>query len=170
MPEFVHSFVEWVAGTGLSHLMIANKWWWAFMMDLHFIGLTLLIGSIGVLDLRILGFMKQLPIGPLHRLVPWAMAGFSINLITGGLAFIGMPVFYAYDIAFWLKMLAILLAGLNVLLFYWTGAFDRVRSVAAGESAPILAKVLAASSLFLWFAVLILGRYIQALEDSIAVR
>jgi len=170
MPVFVHSIVEWIASTEFSQLMIASKWWWACLMDLHFIGLTLLIGTIGLLDLRMLGFLKQLPVEPLHQLVPWAITGFCINLVTGGLAFIGMPVFYTYDVAFWLKMLAILLAGLNVMLFYWTGTFRRIEHLGPGEDAPPFAKFIAASSLFLWFAVIILGRYIQPLEDTIAVR
>ena len=168
MLGFVHPFVTWLAGTQFSKLMIGSKWWWAFLMDMHFIGLALLIGTIGVFDLRLLGFAKQLPIAPLHRLMPWAIVGFSINFVTGGLAFIGMPIFYTYDIAFWLKMCAILLAGLNVAVFYFTGTLSRVEQVGAGEDAPLLAKFIAATSLLLWFAVIILGRYIQLFEDSIS--
>ena len=168
MPAFVHPFVTWLAGTHFSKLMIGNKWWWAFLMDMHFIGLALLIGTVGMFDLRLLGFAKQLPIAPLHRLLPWAIVGFSINFVTGGLAFIGMPFFYTYDIAFWLKMCAILLAGLNVAAFYFTGMLRRVEQVGAGEDAPLLAKFIAASSLFLWFAVIIWGRYIQLFKDSIS--
>src|SRR5437763_3841801 len=96
-----------------TDLMVINKWWWAFMMDLHFIGLALRIGTKGLLNLRMLGFVKQLPIAPLHRLVPFAMAGFGINVLTGILAFIGMPAYYTYDVAFWLKMGVIFLLGLN---------------------------------------------------------
>ena len=96
-----------------AELMTASKWWWAFMMDMHFVGLALLIGTVGILDLRMLGFAKQIPIDPLHRLVPWAMAGFGINLVTGILAFTGMSSYYTYDWAFWLKMLAIMLLGLE---------------------------------------------------------
>jgi hypothetical protein len=79
-----------------------------------------------------------------------------------------MPFFYTYDIAFWLKMFAIVLAGLNVAAFYFTGTLTRVEQVRAGEDAPPLAKFIAASSLFLWFAVMILGRYIQLFQDSIS--
>lgn len=164
----MHPLTTWLADTHFSKLMIGNKWWWAFRMDMHVIGLALLIGMIGVFDLRLLGFAKQLPIAPLHRLMPWAIVGFSINFVTGGLAFIGMPFFYTYDIAFWLKMCAILLAGLNVAVFYFTGTLSRVEHVGAGEDAPPLAKLIAASSLLLWFAVIILGRYIQLFEDSIS--
>ena len=150
-----------------TQAMTYNKWWWAFMMDLHFLGLVLLIGSVGALDLRIMGFAKRLPLEPLHRLVPFALAGFGINLVTGLLAFIGMPEFYTLDYAFWVKLLAILLLGVNAAAFYLTGVFSGVRDMGPGEDAPLSAKLVAASSLILWFAVIILGRYIQYYQDSI---
>jgi len=153
----------------VAELMTASKWWWAFMMDLHFVGLVVLIGTVGILDLRMLGFAKQIPIDPLHRLVPWAMAGFGLNLVTGVMAFTGMDQYYTYDVAFWLKMLAIMLLGVNVAAFYLTGAFDSVEGLGPGDDAPPLAKFIAATSLFLWFTVITLGRYIQSFADTISV-
>ncbi len=152
-----------------AELMTASKWWWAFMMDLHFVGLALLIGTVGILDLRMLGFAKQIPIAPLHRLVPWAMVGFGLNLVTGVLAFTGMDQYYTYDWAFWIKMLAIMLLGLNVAAFYLSGAFQAVQGLGPGDNAPPLAKFIAGTSLFLWFAVITLGRYIQSYADTISV-
>jgi hypothetical protein len=152
-----------------ADLMLINKYWWAFMMDVHFIGLALLIGVVAVLDLRILGFGKQLPARPLLRLVPWGLAGFGLNVLTGVLAFIGMPDTYTYDIAFWLKIFAILLLGLNAAAFYMTDVFRGVDGLKAGEDAKPLAKFLAASSFVLWFAVIVLGRYIQAFTATIEV-
>ena len=153
-----------------TDLMLLSKWWWAFMMDLHFVGLALLIGTVGILDLRMLGFFRQLPIAPLHRLMPWAMAGFGMNTLTGILAFIGMPNYYAFDAAFWLKMLALLLLGLNAAAFYLSNAFHSVEHLGPDEEAPALAKFFAASSLVLWFAVIALGRYIQSFTDTIPVQ
>jgi uncharacterized membrane protein len=150
-----------------TRLMIVNKWWWAFMMDLHFIGLVLLIGTIGMLNLRVLGFAKQVPIGTLNRLVPWGIAGIAINVVTGMLAFIGMPTFYSHDIAFVFKVIAILLAATAMGLFYLTGAFRDCESLDPGKDAPLRAKLIAGASLVLWFAVIVLGRYIQPLQDSI---
>lgn len=167
VSQIVHVFEP--SPTKFTDLMLASKWWWAFMMDMHFLGLALLVGAIGVLDLRLLGFAKQLPLGPLHRLVPWAMVGLGINVVTGVLAYMGMPGFYTYDVAFWLKMLAILLLGLNAAAFYLTDAFQAIERLGPGEDAPPLAKFIAATSLFLWFAVIILGRYIQSFNDTISV-
>ena len=137
------------------------------MMDLHFIGLVLLIGTIGMLNLRVLGFAKQIPIGTLNKLVPWGLAGIGINAVTGMLAFIGMPTFYSHDIAFVLKIIVILLAATAMGLFYLTDAFRTCEALGSGQDAPLRAKLIAGTSLVLWFAVIVLGRYIQPLQDSI---
>ena len=152
---------------GFTDLMVVNKWWWATMMVLHFVGLSLIIGVVGAINLRIMGFAKELPLAPLHRLLPLAMAGLGINVVTGMLAFIGMPAYYAADIAFWFKLAALMLLGLNAAVFYLTGIFDRVERLAPGEDAALSAKIVAASSLVLWFTVIISGRYIQHFEDSL---
>jgi len=165
VSRIVHNFEP--SPGKFADLMTANKWWWAFLMDLHFIGLALLIGTIGLLDLRLLGFAKQLPIGPLHRLIPWALAGFAINVLTGVLAYLGMTDFYTYNWAFWLKMLAIMLLGLNAAAFYLTDTFAAVEHLGPGQDAPPVAKFIAATSLFLWLAVIALGRYIQWFSDNV---
>lgn len=147
--------------------MVFSKWETAFLMDLHFIGLALIVGIIGALDLRILGFAKQLPIAPLHEFVPWALAGLGINVTTGMLVLIGMPVYYTYDAAVWLKIGALMLLGLNAAAFYLTGVFTGVEHVKAGEDAALSAKLVAATSLCLWFAVIMMGRYIQSFPDTV---
>lgn len=168
LSAFVHIFEP--SPDKFTELMLISKWWWAFIMDLHFIGLALLIGTVGVLNLRLLGFLKRLPVAPLHGLMPWAMAGFGINVLTGLLAYIGMPGYYTFNIAFWLKILAILLVGLNLAVFYLTDVFPTVEHLGAGEDAPMSAKFLAGTTLFLWFAVITLGRYIQSYNGTIPIR
>jgi hypothetical protein len=152
---------------GFTNLMVANKWWWAAMMVMHFVGLSLIIGVVGVINLRIMGFARELPVAPLHRLLPLAMVGLAINIVTGMLAFIGMPAYYTADIAFWFKLAALMLLGLNAAVFYLTGIFHRVERLAPGEDATLSAKIVAASALALWFTVIIAGRYIQHFEDSL---
>jgi uncharacterized membrane-anchored protein len=114
-----------------------------------------------------MGFLKQLPLLPLHRFVPWAMAGLGINVITGLLAFIGTPDRYVTSSAFWLKMLSLLLLGVNAVAFYLTGISERVRHLESGEDAPMPAKLIAGSALLLWLAVIVFGRYIAPLSDTL---
>lgn len=147
--------------------MSLSKWETAFLMNLHFIGLALIIGTVGALNLRILGFAKQLPIAPLHKFMPWALAGLGINVITGMMVLIGMPTYYTFDAAIWLKLSALMLLGLNAAAFYLTGVFQGVEQVKAGGDASKPAKAIAATSLFLWFAVIVLGRYIQKMDGTI---
>ena len=89
------------------------------------------------------------------------------SALLGLLAFIGMPEFCTLDYAFWVKMLAILLLGVNTAAFYLTGVFSGIKDLGPGQDAPVSAKLVAASSLFLWFGVILLGRYIQYYQDSI---
>ena len=150
-----------------SEAMTFSKWWWTFMMASHFLGLIMIVGTVGLLDIRIMGFLKQLPIAPLHRLIPWGLAGLGINIVTGLLAFAARPENYVFSAAIWLKMLSLLLLGVNAVAFYMTDIFGQVEKLEAGEDAPFAAKLVAASGLFLWFAVITLGRYIQPLTDTL---
>jgi hypothetical protein len=144
-----------------QHFVIDSSMWvWPVLEDLHFLGLILLIGTTGAFNLRILGFLKQLPVAPLHRFIPWGIGGFVVNIITGLFFFMGMPNFYTPNIVFQLKMITIMVTGSSLVLFYCTSAFRGVENLGPGEDAPLLAKVIAASSIFLWIFVIVLGRYI----------
>ena len=122
-------------------------------------GLTLLFGTVGLFDLRILGFVRELRPALLHRLVPWGIAGFVLSATTGLLFFTGIPGMYLLNPAFWAKVALLIAGGLNVLLFYSTVG-KQVAELSEDQDAPLLAKVFAASSLSLWIAVLIAGRLI----------
>jgi hypothetical protein len=149
---------------------VSHIWWaWPLCESLHFIGMAMLVGVAGVIDLRLLGVAKGLPLGPLQRLMPWAALGFAINLITGFVFIAGNPRQYIgppLSLSFAAKMLFILLAGLNVLLFYITGLKRLVDRVEAGHDAPLGAKVSAAVSLFLWIGVMYWGRMLQFFGKS----
>jgi len=79
-----------------------------------------------------------------------------------------MPGFYTYDVVFWMKMAAIMLLGLNAAAFYFTNTFNVVEHMGPGEDAPPFAKMIAASSMILWFVVITLGRYIQSYTNTIS--
>jgi uncharacterized membrane protein len=141
-----------------------SRWIWPIIEDLHFIGLILILATIGLLNLRLLGFFKKLPVAPLHRLLPWGIAGVFINIVTGMLFFIGMPAFYSNNGDFQLKMVAVVAAGTNLTLFYCSSAFQPLLKVGPGDDAPATAKLVAAASLFLWVAIIVMGRYMPFFE------
>jgi hypothetical protein len=129
------------------------------MESAHFIGLTLLFGSIAVWDLRLLGMAKRVPIAAFHRLVPFAVLGFAINLASGLMFLMTEPNQYIYNPAFHFKMLFIGLAGLNVLVFYLT-VFRRASALDAGAAALHVGRLSGGLSLALWTGVIICGRLI----------
>ena len=132
--------------------------------SLHFIGMSLLIGIVGIVDLRLLGMAKRLPLAPLQKLMPWAVLGFLLSLISGSVfiaanaaQYLGPPI----SLSFLAKMFFVLLACLNAVLFYASGLKRVVDGVGAGEDAPVGAKASAVVSLVLWVGVMYWGRVLQ---------
>jgi len=150
-----------------SDLMTKSDWFWGFLMGLHFMGLALIVGTVGVLDLRIMGLLNQFSVAPLQRFIPWALLGLGVNIVTGLLAFIGQSESYIYSEVFWLKMLTLVLLGFNGAIFYLSGISSTIEDVGPGQDAPLTAKVIAGTSLLLCFALIFFGRYIQPLGDTI---
>ena len=165
MAEFLTWALRWPV---VEHFLQHNGWGWPLCETMHFVGLILLVGVVGMFDLRLLGFAKALPVAPLRRLLPWGVLGFLITVITGLMFVTGIyanveitPYVVAMNDGFLqLKLLFMALAGLNLLAFYLTGASEAVDNLGPGKDAPMVAKVNAALSLFLWFGVVYWGRLI----------
>ena len=157
---------DWLTATQLSAFVNNHAWVWPACETLHFIGLALLIGSVGMLDFRLLGVEKRLPFAPLNRFVQWAVIGFAINLATGVMFFVGNPQQYVHNVAFGWKLAFMVLAGVNVLVFYATGLFRTVSTLGPGDDAPFGAKVIAATSLILWICVMYMGRMLPYIGNS----
>jgi len=144
-----------------------SRWVWPVLETLHFLGLILIVAAIGGLNLRLLGFVKDLPVAPLHRLLPWGIAGFVINIITGILFFIGKPFFYAWNPLFHLKMATVVVAGATLVVFNCSSGFRSLAKLGPGEDPSATAKFIAASSLILWLVVIVLGRYLPLTQESL---
>ncbi|MCG8450378.1 MAG: hypothetical protein MI725_12485 [Pirellulales bacterium] len=129
------------------------------MEIIHFVGLSLLLGGFIVIDLRLMGFFRQVNLAATHKLLPLVFFGFTLNLITGTLFFFGDPMRYAINIGFQAKMILVAIAGLNALWYYW-----KIRPILdtldADADPPPLAKTIAFLSLGCWTSVLLLGRLI----------
>ena len=161
----LESLSVWLEGFGFAAFFNANDWAWPLFEIFHFIGMSLLIGTIGLIDLRILGFAKGLPIAKLERLVPLGIAAFVVNAATGTMFIIGnpdgAPIFYLDNLAMQIKLVLILLAGINVVIFYAAGIARATDQVGPSGNAPAAAKVIAGVSLFFWINVIFFGRLIM---------
>jgi len=144
--------------------MVNQKWCWAAGETVHFIGLCLLFGVVLLVDLRMLGFLKGLSFSTLHRLLPWGVLGFGVNVVTGIFFFIGAPpTFYVTNPTFFWKLALILVAGANALYFT---VFEQPWSVGAGDRPPMVARVAAASGILLWTGVIFCGQMLPFLGRS----
>jgi hypothetical protein len=140
-----------------------TKWVWPTCETLHFIGLSLLLGVVLVVDLRVLGLMKGVSFASLHRLLPWAAFGFGVNVITGLLFFVGIPKQYTGNVSFYWKIALVMLAGLNALYFT---VLDEPWALGPGDDAPLTAKFAAASAMVLWIGVLYCGSMLPFLGNA----
>jgi hypothetical protein len=132
---------------------------------LHFIGMALLLGTVGWLDIRILGIGKGVPIASLEKLIPVGIVGFMLN-VSSGFVFVagnldGGPMAYLSNLSFQIKMLLILIAGANLALYYLTGIRRGAEALPANGKAAPAAKIVAAVSLVAWFGVIFFGRMIM---------
>jgi uncharacterized membrane protein len=148
----------------IASAMVNYKWCWAASETVHFIGLSLLFGVVLLVDLRMLGFLKGISFSALHRLLPWGVLGFGLNTATGMLFFVGAPAnFYVTNGTFFWKLAFILVAGANALYFT---VFEGTWAMEAGDSAPVAAKVAAASGIFLWVGIIFCGQMLPFLGHS----
>lgn len=163
MNTWLNRLIETLNATRLSGFVMDSAYVFPFLEMVHFVGLCLLLGALIVVDLRVAGLVRAVPIRRVGIFVRFAVLGFALNLLSGLLFVVGDPDRYLVNIAFRAKMVLILLAGLNTV---WFGLRIKPRMEAALEPAQFRdARVVAWLSLALWTGVIVLGRFIPYVED-----
>ena len=151
-------FFEWLDDTPLSHWVAETLWAYPTLETMHTIGMALLIGSLGLIDLRVLGFKPELPLLETQRLLPLAWLGFTLNAISGTLLFVSDAVMFSSSYTFRLKIALIVLGGVNAALL------GRSVFQTPPGGAPVQpstgAKWVAGTSLVFWFGAIICGRLV----------
>lgn len=164
----MQSLINWVIttlnSTALSGYIMGNEWIWPVLEMAHFLGLCLLFGSLLIVDLRVIGVARKIPINLIENFIKFALIGFAINIATGTLFVIGDSDRYLINIAFQLKMIVILAAGINTAYFV-RRVQPQIQQGLDGDQLSAESRYVAVFSLFLWTAVIILGRLIPYVED-----
>jgi uncharacterized membrane protein len=138
-----------------------SLWLFPLIETVHLLGMTALVSTIAVFDLRLLGWvMRPERVSMLaRRLFPWTWAGFAVQVITGGLLFSSEAVHVYNNPAFRLKMLLILLAGVHAVIFHFA-VFRDVPAWDESKVMPMGAKLAGVTSILLWIGVVAAGRFI----------
>jgi hypothetical protein len=160
----METLIEFLNSTALNKYIMSEAWLWPTLEIFHFFGLCLLLGSVIIFDLRALGVAREVPLIRIETFMVSAAVGFAINLITGIVFIIGDPDRYLPNIAFRIKMILILVAGLNVLYYTWRLRPQVLRGL-EGNDLSGGARYVAALSLTLWTCVIVLGRIIPYVEQ-----
>ena len=153
----VTNLLAWFEASSVSVFMHV-PWIWPLFETLHFIGLCALFGSLAVLDLRLIGVFPDVPLHSALKFASIAIAGFILNLLTGVSFFIAEPYNYFFNSAFHIKMVLLVLAGINTAWF----AYERRNVARLPEDADVKWKMkfIAGLSLVFWTGVIVAGRVI----------
>jgi hypothetical protein len=161
----IHTIVTSIKATALSQIVIGSRWIWPLCETLHFVGLALLVGAAGLFDLRLMGFMRGVPVAAVMQMRVWAAAGVLINLVTGALFFIGAPDQYITNRAWWAKLAFLAVALINVAVFE-TRYGKEMLTLPADQPTPVAYRIAGTVSLVSWLAVLYFGRMLPFLGDA----
>src|SRR5262245_22168257 len=128
-----NSLFQWLYDTSLADAIRSHEMLFPWLESVHVLAITLVFGSIAVVDLRLLGLAsRHRPVTRLIReVLPITWCAFGVAVLTGGALFTSNAVAYAKNFPFQMKMVLMALAGLNMLAFH----FITYRSVAQWDEA-----------------------------------
>lgn len=137
-----------------------SDWLFPTIETVHVFALVLVVGTIMTVDLRLLGVAnKERPFSQVaSEMLPWTWTAFAIAALAGMLMFSSKALTYYSNIPFRLKMVCLLLAGINMMMFHWLGT--RHLEAWDGGRPPRAAKLAGGASLLLWTTIVAAGRWI----------
>ncbi len=151
---------EAIAATGLATALRESTWLYPTVETIHIVGFALLVGSIAVVDLRLLGAGRTIGVRPLLRLaLPVTLWSALLVVPTGVLLFVAHAGDLVGNGAFVVKMILLFAVATNAAMFH-AGPARAESDAAAGTVPRASTRVFASISLALWVAVLVAGRLI----------
>jgi uncharacterized membrane protein len=157
----ITGMLERLQASSLAVFIHKTAWALTTVEVIHVFAISLVIGTIAIVDLRLLGFAStRRPFAELsRRVLPFTWAAFALAVIAGALLFVSRATEYFGNTMFWIKMFLIVLAGINMLVF----EFITVRSVKEWNldpAPPLPARLAGGISIACWVLVLVCGRLI----------
>jgi uncharacterized membrane protein len=155
----MHAALQWIEATALATEIRENEFLFPWVEALHVLAIAVVVGSISILDLRLLGVASlDRPVARLARdILPCTWVAFAFAAITGSLLFSAKAVGYGGNFFFRGKLVLLLLAGLNMIVFH---AFAGRNMKDWSSHPPVAARIAGGVSLSIWIAVVAFGRWI----------
>jgi uncharacterized protein DUF6644 len=160
IAELLSSIESWPISAALRGEIPGTEWLFPIVETLHVMALTIVFGSIAMVDLRLLGIAsRDSRVSKLsNEVLPWTWTAWGTAAVFGTLMFMSKATTYAGNLQFRLKFVCMGLAALNLLIFHF-GAYRQVASWDSGAT-PASAKAAGAASLSLWIGVVFFGRWV----------
>jgi len=157
----VTSFFEWLTATPGSVALHESRYLFLGVLTVHVMTICVFAGMAAIIDLRLLGLaMRRIPAADLvGRLVPWAVGGLTVMILSGSLLFYAAPLERYGNLFFRAKLVLLICAGLNVWIFHQT-AYRRIGEWEFDRRPPPAARVAGGVGLILWAAIITAGRMI----------
>ena len=157
----IEAFCQWLYDTPLAEAIRGNELLFPWFESVHVLAITLVLGSIAIVDLRLLGVASRgRPVSRLIReVLPVTWCAFAVAVLTGATLFTSNAVAYSHNFPFQMKMALMLLAGLNMIVFHVV----TYRSVGEWDEAPrtpFAARFAGAFSIAIWLGIVAFGRWI----------
>ena len=138
-----------------------SEWLFPTIETVHVLALTMVVGSIAMVDLRLLGVRyRNRSVADLAiETLPWTWTSFAIAVMSGALMFTAKAMTYGHNLPFQIKMIVLVLAGLNMAFFH-TSTYRSVHEWGLRPVPPRAARIAGALSLAFWIIVVALGRWV----------
>src|SRR5690606_22719705 len=151
------AFLTWLQESWLGVLVAESLWGYPLLETIHALGMAMLLGTLGLINLRVLGYKPELPLLGTRDLLPLAWLGFTLNAASGIALFTSDAIYFFSSYTFRIKLALIALAGINAVLL-GNKFFNPTAAGAADARAG--AKWLAGTSLVFWLGAAVGGRLI----------
>jgi uncharacterized membrane protein len=159
--QSITALLEWLQASSWAGFIHKTAWAFTTVEVIHVFAVSMLIGTIAIVDLRLLGLTStRRPFAELSRKVlPFTWVAFVVVVIAGALLFISRATDYFVNPVFWIKMALIVVAGINMMIFEFITVRD-VQKWNLDQTPPPAARLAGGISITCWVMVIVLGRLI----------
>jgi low affinity Fe/Cu permease len=144
--------------SALSTYMRESLWGYPIALTLHAIGMGLLVGVVCIMNLRVLGYFRQIPFPGLSKWFPVIVVGFLVNLCSGTMLYLSDPVQLLKNWAFDVKIVLVFVGMILLLAMRATPAFKNIANMPAAAIGGNPSRVIAVVSLIVWITAITSGR------------
>jgi len=150
---------EALQNSEFSQWLLVSEWAYPILLTLHSLGLALLVGVLIVIDLRVLGIGRSIPMLPMKRLMTLVWIGFAANASSGITLFVADAVKFVHSPAFLLKLSSIVI-GVTIAALIGSSVLNAADAFDRGDRPmPVAAKAMATISILVWIGAIGFGRY-----------